>query len=268
MNDAKLKLDAGNLTGAVEEAIKLVKTNPGNATARTFLFELCCFSGEWDRAEKQLDMIGHQDPNAMIGSIIFRQNFKAERDRLALFEKGQRPEFMMGQPGYVAELLKACDLLREGKAEEARAAFDEVEENRPAVSCTINGETYSDMRDYNDMTMCVFEIFFKDSYVWMPMEHVEKINFLPQKSLRDIYWRQAEIELKNGIGGEVFFPALYAGTWRHQDDNVRLGRGVDWRDAGGDVFVGEGTKLFWADSRDKNIFELETIEINVENEAE
>jgi len=81
MNDAKLQLDAGNLTGAVESALKLVKTNPTNETARTFLFELSCFSGDWDRAEKQLEVIGHEDAKAMIGALIYRQNFMAERDR-------------------------------------------------------------------------------------------------------------------------------------------------------------------------------------------
>ena len=59
MNDAKLQLDAGNLSAAVDSALKLVKTNPTDATARTFLFELSCFAGDWDRAEKQLDVIGH-----------------------------------------------------------------------------------------------------------------------------------------------------------------------------------------------------------------
>jgi protein involved in temperature-dependent protein secretion len=40
MNDAKLQLDAGNLSKAVEHALNLVKTNPTDASARTFLFEL------------------------------------------------------------------------------------------------------------------------------------------------------------------------------------------------------------------------------------
>ena len=94
MNDAKLQLDAGNLTGAVEAALRLVKTNPTNQAARTFLFELSCFSGDWERAEKQLDVIGHQDAKAMIGSLIYRQNFTAERNRLKLFSDGLKPEFL------------------------------------------------------------------------------------------------------------------------------------------------------------------------------
>ena len=50
MNDAKLLFDAGKLNEAVESALNLVKTNPTNQTARTFLFELSCFSGDWKRA--------------------------------------------------------------------------------------------------------------------------------------------------------------------------------------------------------------------------
>src|SRR3982751_201267 len=107
MNDAKLQVDQGNLSGAVEAALRLVKTNPTNFSARTFLFELSCFSGDWDRAEKQLDVVGHQDANAMMGSMIFRQNFKAERDRMKYYSDGLKPEFMTRTYPYVDDLLAA-----------------------------------------------------------------------------------------------------------------------------------------------------------------
>src|SRR3990170_7055359 len=92
MNEAKKQLDAGNLAAAVEAALSLVKSNPTVQSARTFLFELSCFSGDWDRAEKQLDVIGHQDANTAIGSLIYRQNLSAERDRIKFFAEGLRPE--------------------------------------------------------------------------------------------------------------------------------------------------------------------------------
>ncbi len=85
MNEAKTQLDAGNLNGAMEAALNVVKSNPTDSKARTLLFELACFAGNWERAEKQLDVIGHQDVNAMIGSLIYRQNLKAEQSRLRLF---------------------------------------------------------------------------------------------------------------------------------------------------------------------------------------
>ena len=134
MNDAKIQLDAGNLSGAVEAALGLVKSNPTIATARTFLFELSCFSGDWDRAEKQLDVIGHQDANTAMGSLIYRQNLSAERDRVKYFAEGGRPETPQTPPDYVDDLFKANDLIREGKTAEARELLDSVEENRPVFS--------------------------------------------------------------------------------------------------------------------------------------
>jgi len=269
MNDAKLQLDAGNLTGAVEAALRLVKTNPTDAIARTFLFELSCFAGDWDRAEKQLDVIGHQDTNAMIGSLIYRQNFKAERDRMKLFSDGLKPQFMTAVPPYVEDLFQAVNRLREGNTVEARSLLDRVEESRPAFHCTVNGEAFSDFRDYNDLTMCVFEAFHKDAYMWLPFESVQKIEFFAPKTLRDLYWIQAKVDLTTGLGGEMFLPALYSGSWKSDNDQVRLGRMTDWRDLGDELFTGEGTKLFWMDGKDKSILDIRTIEfLRIEEESE
>ena len=264
MNEAKRQFDAGNLAAAVEAALGLVKSNPTVATARTFLFELSCFSGDWDRAEKQLDVIGHQDANTALGSLIYRQNLSAERDRIKFFAEGGRPETPETPPAYVDDLFKANDLIREGKTAEARELLDSVEENRPAFSCTVNGESFSDFRDYNDSTMCVFEAIVKDSYVWLPFEHVTKIEVLERKSLRDIFWPQAQFELTNGTTGEMFIPSLYANTWKNSDDQVRLGRSVDWRDIGDEIYVGEGSRLFTMDGKDKSILDIKSIEFNHE----
>lgn len=262
MNDAKLKLDSGDLKGAIEEAIKLVKTNPTNVSARTFLFELSCFSGEWERAEKQLDAIGHQDANAAIGSLIYRQNFKCERDRMNLFSHSSRPEAAMRFPDHVEDLLRANDLVRQGDTAGARELLDKVEEERPAFSVTVNGEGFSDFRDYNELTMCVFEVFLKDSYLWVPFEQVQSIEFLERKSLRDVFWPQAKVELINGTSGEMFIPALYANTWKNEDDSIRLGRSVEWRDLGNDVFVGEGARVFWMSGKDKPMLDIKTLVFN------
>src|SRR5436190_20001268 len=118
MNEAKQQLDAGNLSGAIEAALAHVKSKPTDIPARIFLFELSCFSGDWDRAEKQLDVIGHQDVNAMVGSMIFRQNFKAERDRMKYFSDGLKPEFMTSSYPYVDDLLAANNRVREGNTAE------------------------------------------------------------------------------------------------------------------------------------------------------
>jgi type VI secretion system protein ImpE len=262
MNDAKLLLDSGNLKGAVDAALALVKSNPTNEAARIFLFELSCFAGNWERAEKQLEVIGHQDTVAMVGSKIYQQNFKAERDRINFFENGTRPETAMKAPEYVEDLIKANELIRLGKTGEARLLLDQIDVNRAAFKCTVNGDGFSDLRDYNDTTMCVFEVIIKDSYVWLPFEQVEKIEFFERKSLRDVYWPQGKFELTNGTSGELFFPSLYVNTWKSDDDLIRLGRSVDWRDLGNEIYAGEGARIYTMDGKDKSILDIKSIEFD------
>lgn len=266
MEDAKILLEAGDLKGAIDSVLNFVRNNPTDIPARIFLFELSCFSGDWDRAEKQLDVIGHQDANAMIGALIYRQNFKVERDRARYFSDGLKPGIIAPPPTYVEDLLQANNRLREGNLAEARAMLDAIEEERPAFKALINGAEYSDFRDYNDSTMCIFEVIFKDSYVWLPIEQVTKIEFFKPQTLRDLYWIQARVELVDGTNGEMFFPSLYSGSSASDNDLVRLGRMTDWRDLGDDLFAGEGLKLFWMDGKDRSILDIETIEF--EHEAD
>lgn len=260
MEKAKHLLDAGDLSGAVEAALDVVRANPTNIQARIFLFELSLFSGDWDRAEKQLDVIGHQDANALIGSMIFRQCLHAEKDRMKFFSDGLKPGILAPPPSYIEDMLAANNRIREGNSGEARVILDSVEEERPAFACKVNGTDIEDFRDYNDATMALFEVIFKDSYTWLPFENVNKIEFFAPKSFRDLYWLQAQVEMTNGTNGEMFFPALYSGSWKHDNDMVRLGRMTDWLDIGEDLFTGEGTKIFWMDGKDRSILDIQTIE--------
>lgn len=260
MEQAKKLLDAGDLNGSIQAALDFVRSNPTNIQARIFLFELSLFSGDWERAEKQLDVIGHQDANALIGSMIFRQSLGAERDRMKFFADGLKPGILAPPPAYIEDLLNANNRVREGNVAEARTLLDTIEEERPAFGCNINGAEITDFRDYNDATMCIFEVIFKDSYTWLPFENIEKIEFFEPKSLRDLFWIQADVKMTSGTNGEMFFPSLYANSWRSADDKVRLGRMTDWRDLGDELFAGEGMKQYWMDGKDRSILDLRTIE--------
>lgn len=260
MNEAKTHLDMGNLNEAIQSALNHVRSKPTDIKARIFLFELSCFSGDWERAEKQLDVIAQQDVNAMIGTHIFKQNFKAERDRMSVFNKGMIPECLMSPPNYVENLVIASTHIRENRIAEARELLDKVEEERPVFACKINGEESSDFRDYNDLTMCVFEAIVKDSYTWLPFEQIENIKFMPAKSLRDMFWAQAEVEMTNGTKGEMFLPTLYVESFKSDNDLIRLGKVTDWKELGEDIFVGEGVRTFQYEGGYIPISKIETIE--------
>ena len=264
VNEAKALLDAANLDGAIEVALNSVRSMPTDVTARTFLFELSCFAGNWERAGKQLDVIGQQSVDAMVGAQIYKQNLQAERDRLDYFAVGKMPECLIAPPGYIEKLRFANNFVRENHLPEARSALDEAETERPAFSGKLNGEDFKDFRDCNDLIPYVFESIVKGSYTWLPFEQVRRINFTKAKSLRDFFWMQAEVEMINGTKGEMFLPALYANSWKSDNNEIRLGKTVDWHDIGEDIYVGEGLRVFQVDGGHKAISEIETIEFTHE----
>ncbi len=260
MEQAKSLLDSGDLDGAIQAALGVVKAKPTDIQARTFLFELSLFSGDWARAMRQLDAIGHQDANAMIGTMIYQQSLEVEKKREKLFSDGVMPEFISPPPQYVMELIYAINRIREGNIAEAREVLDKVEEDRPAFACKVNGEAVEDFRDYNDLTSAIMEIIIKDTYIWLPIEQIVKLTISEPKSLRDLFWLPAELETTNGTKGEVLIPTLYVNSYRHENTQVRLGRMTDWRDLGKDLYIAEGMKLFWMNGKAREILEIKEIE--------
>jgi len=267
MQEARMKLNAGDLKGAIESVIQIVKQKPTDFQARTFLFELSLFAGDWDRAEKQLDAIGQIDPQAALGAKIYQNCIVAERKRSRYFNENAKPEFVTEVPEYVYGLLRANDCLINGDTLKARELMDEVEQNRPAFSCKVNDLEVTDFRDCNDLTSCVMEVFIYDAYVWIPFEEIISIEFAPLQSLRDIFWRHASVKTRNGTGGEVFLPAFYADSWKSDDDQIKLGKVTDWREIGNDIYVGEGQKLFSINDKIEPILEISQISFQSKERA-
>ncbi|HEX4470228.1 MAG TPA: tetratricopeptide repeat protein, partial [Gemmatimonadaceae bacterium] len=57
-------LQAGKLDEAIDALSAELRDNPTDARRRTFLFELLCFAGKYDRAEKQLGVVGQGSKEA------------------------------------------------------------------------------------------------------------------------------------------------------------------------------------------------------------
>ena len=61
---------AGKLNEAVQALGVEVRDNPTDVRRRTFLFELLCFQGEYDRAEKHLNVLADATPDAEVGAML------------------------------------------------------------------------------------------------------------------------------------------------------------------------------------------------------
>jgi type VI secretion system protein ImpE len=273
MPTAKELFDSGKLQAAIEEVTREVKANPTDSSRRIFLFGLLCFAGEWDRAEKQLDVIGDQDPQSDIGARIYRQNIAAERKRARTLAGAEFPDFILEPPAYIALQLKALSQIGAGEFTEARNLLDRAAEESPALAGTLDGEPFQNFRDADDLINCVMEVFLQGEYIWLPFEQIRSIEIFPPTHLRDLIWAQARIQTTGGVskdkGGdaepgdlEVFIPVLYANSHQDENDQARLGRMTDWRQLGDEVYTGIGQRLFLTGAEDKAILEIKTVEFS------
>jgi len=260
MATAKELLEAAKLNEAIEQVTNEVKADPANASRRTFLFELLCFAGEWTRAEKQLDVIGHQSVQAELGVMIYRANIKAEMERRRLFTEGIHPHFLKEPPKYIDLNLAGLNQMRMNQFSEAATTLERAEEERPALPGKLDGKDFKDFRDIDDLVAPVLELIVKDKYVWMPIEHIKSLEISPPRQLRDLLWTNARVEALDGTIAEAYIPALYEGSSKHSDDQVRLGRLTDWQKLSENLYRSVGSRMFQVDDEEKSLLEIRSIE--------
>jgi len=259
MNSKEL-YQVGDLTAAVTAALDEVKKHPADTGRRGFLCEMLCFTGDMERVDKQLDALGHQDPQTMVGVALFRQLVRGEIARQQFFGAGALPEFLDLPTPLLKQHLEASILLREGKPAEAVELLAQAEAARPHVSGTCNDEPFDDLRDCDDLTAPFFEVLTSTGkYYWVPIESVELLEFRRPERPRDLCWRRARMVVRGGPDGEVYLPTIYAGTASQKEDNLRLGRGTDWLAEDGKPVQGLGLRTFLVGDQDRTILELETL---------
>lgn len=228
---------AGRLTDAIKALSAELRDNPTDVKRRTFLFELLCFAGEWERADKQLEVLGEAGPESEMGVMLYRSALFAERQRHDLFERGEFPS--------------AKD---DAEAEASRGG-------------QANGKAFQDFSDADPRTGARLELFAAGNYLLLPLEHVASIQIPPPQRLRDLLWTPAAVRttpsFKGTELGEVLLPVMAPFSWRHPDEAVRLGRLTVWeKPEGYEYQVPLGQKMWLVDEEEIPFLELRALEFN------
>jgi type VI secretion system protein ImpE len=77
---AKELLDAGKVREAEKVLSAFLRDNPADTALRIFLFELLCFSGQYERAEKQLGVLAKGSPEAEMGAVLVLLRLARRKD--------------------------------------------------------------------------------------------------------------------------------------------------------------------------------------------
>jgi type VI secretion system protein ImpE len=230
---AERLLGEGKLDEAVEVLGGALRENPGDGRSRTFLFELLCFRGDYDRASTHLKMLGSQSKDAGVGALLYEGALHAERLREAMFRTG-------GFPGPLPE-------------------------GASTVSGTLNGRPFTSLSDADPRIGARLEIFAGGDYLWIPLNQVASLEMKPPARLRDLLWASAVLEMGPAFEqrdlGEVLLPALCPLSFQDPDDQVRLGRVTEWcRDEQGLEFP-IGQKMLLVDGEEFPFLEIRKLEI-------
>jgi type VI secretion system protein ImpE len=249
----------GQLTEAIDAQIAIVKANPIDQGARLFLFELIAFTGDLDRAQKQLDAIQAEQPEIAAALTDYRMLLNGERTRREVFSKKLQPAMMTEIPEHVRLRLLGLSKLIDGAAAEAGDLFQQANGQVPALNGKLNGKPFEELRDGDDILGSILEVYNHGRYFWIPLEHVDALTMNAPRFPRDLIWVPAHLELKEGDAGSVFLPALYAGTEKESDPQLKLGRMTDWR---GEAPVrGVGAKSFFVGPDEMGLLDFRKLEM-------
>jgi type VI secretion system protein ImpE len=227
--DAVALYRAGQLKPAITALGDELKKQPLDAKRRTMLFELLCFAGEYDRAEKQLDMLADSSKEAIAGILVYKAALHAERTRQEMFARGQFPA-------------------------------DTPRSSGPAV---VNGTPCAAFTDVDPRIGDHLEVFIAGSYTWIPLEYVASLAIETPAKLRDLIWAPARLEVTPAFRlqelGEVLLPVLSPLSWKHEEDAVRLGSTTVWEDDERFGQVPFGPKIFAADDQEMALLEVRSL---------
>jgi type VI secretion system protein ImpE len=233
MTKAKELFHAGRVSEAVSVLGSWLRDHPEDVPQRTFLFELLCFAGQYDRAEKQLSVLSQGGKEAQLGATVYYAALHAERDRNDLFRNQAFP------------------------ATEASGQ----------LSGTLNGKPFTSFRDADPDIGARLEVYAAGAYLWIPLCHIASINMEPPKQLRDTIWPSAMVQtgpsFKGTDLGQVIIPAIYPFSWKDSDESVWLGRSTVWgADQEGREYP-SGQKIFLVDGEEFPLLDLRTLEFQL-----
>lgn len=196
---AQSLFQAGRLDDAIGALSAELRSNPTDVQRRTFLFELLCFAGNFDRAEKQLDILSQGGQQAAMGTLLYQSALHAERTRQAMFANDTVP------------IASAAPV---------------------PVSGTINGKPFSSIEDGDPRVGPRLELFAAGQYTLIPFSQLESVRMQPPRRLRDLLWAPVLVKTAPSFKGlelgEVMMPVMAPGSWQDEEDSIRLGRSTAW----------------------------------------
>ena len=231
MPTAKELFEQGRVRDAEKALTAYLREHPTDVAQRTFLFELLCFSGEYDRAEKQLGVLSQGNSQSEMGAVLYYAALHAERMRHKVVAEQQ--------------------FTKDGSV------------SPPGI---LNGRPFQSLSDADPDLGARLEVFAAGAYLWIPFQHIASLEIGPPQKLRDTLWMPALVRTGPSFQGkelgEVLIPAIYPFSWKHPNESVWLGRVTDWAADEHGTQYPSGQKMLLVDGEEIPFLEVRSLEFS------
>ena len=257
--DPREELRQGNVQQALGQLKQDVRKAPRDGRLRTFLFQLFCITGEWDRALTQLTVAGNSTQRRRPWSKPTARS-SAVRSCATRCSAASAPPTVLGDPGtWLPLLIEATRLLATGRATEAATLRDQAFDAAPLSGGSVNDTPCEWIADADPRLGPVCEAVIEGRYVWVPYERIKAIQFEPPADLRDQVWMPARFTWGND--GEVvgFIPSRYPGSAGSPDPAIALARRTEWLEEADGWQLPLGQRMLVSDTEETALLDIRSL---------
>lgn len=258
---------SGQLQRAADAVTQELRNYPNDTGRRSFLFEALCFLGDYDRAQKQLDIINQQDEKADWVVQVYKNLLVAERKRQSLFAEGIPPEFFEDPPKHVQQHLEAVRRWHT-RSPQVVDLLSAAEQHRPLLTGRLGDISFEEIRDCDDLLAPVLEIHVMQDYIWIPWDQVVELEISPPERPRDLIWAPIRVQTTGGRQQRGYLPLLYVNSFWASDEQIKLGRTTDWASELEGVTCGVGQKMILAGNEAYSLLEFTSLELTHSDEVD
>jgi type VI secretion system protein ImpE len=261
LDPARSQLQLGEVRQALETLKQDVRKAPRDPRLRTFLFQMFCVTGEWDRALTQLKVAGELDPTTEAMVTTYQAAIRCEILREKVY-RGERTPTVFGDPSdWVPLVIEANRLLAAGQRDQAAELRDRAFDAAPGQEVVINGEARQWVADADPRLGPIIEAVIEGRYMWIPYSRVKWLNVEPPADLRDQVWMPARFTWTNEGEVVALIPTRYPGSAGSADPLIQLARKTDWLELDDAWSVPIGQRMLVTDAGETALMDLRKLSI-------
>ncbi|KEY42893.1 type VI secretion system accessory protein TagJ [Pantoea agglomerans] len=264
MESLQHRLASATLGETLADVTRQIQANPANADLRAAFVQLLCLSGNWSRAQAQLQSWLALSPQAQPTVNLLQQAIAGELQRDAVL-RGQADPVLPGSAWHWCDTLLAA-LQAETAGDVARgstlrAEALELAAANPGTATQQDQPTaFSWLMDGDSRFGPVCEVISQGRYYWIPFAAIREMQFQAPASVTDLVWRHTRVQLVDGSEQVCQIPARYP-LLAASDERFLRASVTEWQPLGDDPdqFIGQGQKMWLSDSAEFSLLSLQQV---------